>query len=307
MKAPKIIASILILAALMASCFIEAAAVQVGGGEDIFIIGIGNNSSGDGRPPTYDIRYPTPLPADPSQYRSPASDFVPPVPPGPDEELNWSSGRRGASILFEMAGEVNGEGSFKEYRSINDIAGLNSKQTSSASYGNMILSRRLLVISDQLNYSSTEDRSPGHLAVTVREEWPTYISTRDYVDFLGINYRGREIYSNNGDLIKTNFVSGKVTKDSIYIGGLDNALLKANVSSNATEVGALYNKSSSYSIDARYIGSYNINMDILNNGRKKYITENYIGDMKINMKLLNQERFKEPEDLDESQGSSWLM
>jgi hypothetical protein len=290
MKALLAVAAVLVLSSVIAT------SLQVEGGKDIIIIGIGNNTSGEGRPPTFDISYPGPSPTDPSQYRSPATNVTPPpVPPEPDTELNWSSRRKTAPILFEMNGEVEGIGRFSEWREISEMAGLDAKQTSSATYGEFFISRRLLLISDKLDFNRTESKKDGDLEVTVREQWPTYIASNDYVNFLGVGYRGRERYSNNGDLVQSKFESGDILKESIYVGGLDNALIKAYVSNNGTIEDALYNKTTKYSIEAEYAGIFNLNMHMLSDNAVSVISEDYTGIMNIRMNMINRESFNESE------------
>jgi len=172
---------------------------------------------------------------------------------------------------------------------------LDAKQTSSATYGEFFISRRLLLISDKLDFNRTESKKDGDLEVTVREQWPTYIASNDYVNFLGVGYRGRERYSNNGDLVQSKFESGDILKESIYVGGLDNALIKAYVSNNGTIEDALYNKTTKYSIEAEYAGIFNLNMHMLSDNAVSVISEDYTGIMNIRMNMINRESFNESE------------
>jgi len=172
------------------------------------------------------------------------------------------------------------------------MAGVDAKQTSSATDGELLSSSRLLLISDKLNYTRTDERNAESFDVTVEEQWPTYIASNDYVNFVGIGYRESERYSNNGDMIQSKFESGNILKESRYIGGLDNALIEANVSSNGTAVKALYNKTTEYNIYANYIGILNLNMrdkDI------KEISEDYMGIMNVSINMMNRESFNKSE------------
>jgi len=194
--------------------------------------------------------------------------------------------------FFETTGEVQGSGSFSEWRRIGEMAGVDAKQTSSATDGELLSSSRLLLISDKLNYTRTDERNAESFDVTVEEQWPTYIASNDYVNFVGIGYRESERYSNNGDMIQSKFESGNILKESRYIGGLDNALIEANVSSNGTAVKALYNKTTEYNIYANYIGILNLNMrdkDI------KEISEDYMGIMNVSINMMNRESFNKSE------------
>ena len=169
-----------------------------------------------------------------------------------------------SSQVFEMTSEVDGNGSFNEYKAVQDAAGVNAKETSSSDEGNIVLSSRLAAYRDLSNNLGTG-----------------FVVSRNRVLFVGKSYLDQEGYCNNEDLIQNRVQSGSIYKDTIYYGS------SSGVTSSNTGSSNSYNSSesqTSYSLTTKFVGAF----DLLAHLRSQAnIEENYAGQMAINISLSN--------------------
>lgn len=273
------------------------------GGDVVEVHGQGTNSTGTGNPPTYDISYSSLTPRDPSQYRSPASNFTPPNPVNNNSSglgLNWSANRNSYPIIFDSRSSVSGTGRFSTYRAMEEKTGVAAKQVSSANYGVASLSSWITLTSDVINNTIDYANISNHTYITIDEVKPTYIISFDNTQFSGVLFRERESYSNNGDLIESKITSGQIAKESRLINGLDNAFFRGDITKNRTIVRGLFNKTMDYSLAANYVGVLSLSSRSGGSNHAE-VTQEYVGIMNLSSHQRIQEIFKRINETD-----SWL-
>ncbi len=257
------------------------------------VVGPGEKSNESGDAPTPVSPGYSPSPRDPSQYRSPASNVTPPVPPTPNEtsNLSFSYNRYTNNIVFESRSSVSGYGKLATRRCIAQNTGLTAKQTSSATKPGNYSNDNILVLKSYrtgvyFNGSSDDNYS----RVIVDEYEPTYIVALDNVKFTGLSYNGRESYSNNGDLIKSDITSGKVIKESRIVEGLDNASFVVDISKNQTIVRPNFNKYTDYGLVANFVGT--LGFSTRASGSKSVeVSEDYTGIMNLSLRAQSRDKF----------------
>jgi hypothetical protein len=146
---------------------------------------------------------------DPSQYSTPPYKIPPrltPKPPTPVDDINGTGSLSSttSTVVFEMTSDVNGNGSFNEWKAARDISGLKTKEKSSSLNGIGILSSRMVIFRDLSGLGAG------------------FVVSRNSVFFEGKSYSDLESYSNNGNLIQNRFQSGKIYKDSTFFGSYSN-------------------------------------------------------------------------------------
>jgi len=247
---------------MLAACLIvivAGAELNVIGGKDAVIIGM---LESQGSAPLNISSYPFTIIKDlainyrdPSQYTAPSTkkpDFD-----REDEDNETSpetsslSDKSNTTIRFEMTGSSYGKGGCYEWRSIDDVAGVSLKQTSSSRSGTHNRSNRLILLNDR-NYSDLS---------------MTYIASQNHVEYSGLPYRERNVLLNGKDSIETYNEAYQILADTYYFGGWDK-IKKCDLKE------ATNNSLIIFRIDAGYIGTFGYDM-YLND--MMMISEEYTG------------------------------
>jgi len=204
---------------------------------------------------------------DPSQYSSSPFKITRPT-------SNSNSNNNGAdsvstttaTMVFQMTGDVNGNGSFNEWKEVRDIAGLKAKQASNSANGSVLISNRMAVLKDLSGVGGG------------------FVVSRDTVFFKGRSFLDRESYSNNGDLVQNRFRSGLIFKESIYFGSNSNAssYVLGYSMQNLTE------RKTTYDLTTKFVGTSSFLARFQN---ETEIAEDYAGQMEINTSLSNIKRY----------------
>ena len=275
-----------VTALILMFSFIVVDSKVITGGDEVEVIGTGEKSNGSGDAPTPISPNYSPSPRDPSQYRSPGSNVTPPTPNSTNEtsNLSFTYNRYTNSIAFESRSSVSGYGKFATRRSISQDTGLAAKQTSSATRPGNYSNNNFLVLQSYLT-GVYFNRSYGdnYSSVIVDEYEPTYIVALDSVEFTGPSYHGRESYSNNGDLIKSDIESESVIKESRIVEGLDNASFLVNISKNQIIIRPNFNKYIDYGLAANFVGT--LGFSTLASGSKSAeVSEEFKGIMNLSLR-----------------------
>jgi len=282
-----------VTALILIFSFIVVDAMVKTGGHEVVVVGTGEKSNESGDAPTPVSPNYSPSPRDPSQYRSPASNVTPPVPSTPNEtsNLSFSYNRYTNNIVFDSRSSVSGYGKFATRRSISQDTGLTAKQTSSATRpGNYSNDNILALQSDLTAVYFNKSSGDNYSRVIVDEYEPTYIVALDNVKFTGPSYNGRESYTNNGDIIKSDITSERVIKESRIVEGLDNASFVVDISKNQTIVRPNFNKYTDYGLVANFNGT--LRFSTLASGSKSVdLSEDYTGLMNLSLREQSGDKF----------------
>ena len=207
---------------------------------------------------------------DPSQYSTPPYK-IPTRPttetPNTGDNTNDTGSLTSttSTIVFEMTSDVNGNGSFNEWKAARDIAGLNTKEKSSSLNGNGVLSSRMAIFKDLSGLGAG------------------FVVSRNSVFFEGRSYSDLESYSNNGNLIQNRFQSGNIYKDSTFFGSYS-----SNSSSDEYNTSAWKVMQTSYDLTTRFVGTSSFSAHLQN---ETDIVEDYAGLMAINISLSDASRY----------------
>jgi hypothetical protein len=252
-----------LLIGMLAACLIvivAGAELNVIGGKDAVIIGMPESQ---GSAPLNISSYPfNNIIKDPAiNYRDPSQYTAPPT-KKPDydrddednetsPETSSLSNRSNATIRFEMTGSSYGKGGCYEWRSIDDVAGVSLKQTSSSRSGTYNRSNILILLNDR-NYSDLS---------------MTYITSENHVEYSGLPYRERNVFINGKDSIKTYNLADQILVDSFYFGGWDKITTDYETTNNNVTI---------FKIDTGYVGTFGYDA-YLND--TLMISEEYIGNI----------------------------
>lgn len=263
----------LILLGMLVLIMPSIGAKEITGGTDVRVIGIGQDTSG-GTPPIFDTSYRYPRGyIDPSKFRSPSTSKIPPFPPEPSNDTLLGSTEENV-LTFQMVSSANGTGSYTGWKSVNNLAGLASKQTTSTMKGDAQLWSALVFVNSKQISSSSSDRE----AVLV---------SRDVVQFNGKRFLGSEKFFNDGDSVSNYFNTNRTLRESIFFGSID-----FRSSENAEDIteneSRVYNKTSQYNLGAGYNGAFRFKSLFNNETTGSMIEEDYTGNMALTMKLNNQ-------------------
>ena len=173
------------------------------------------------------------------------------------DNTTWSIERSTIPVTFEMEGEVRGTGMVMRDTSINNIAGVSAKETTHALSGVIVISEKTLLISKtDIPVVITEEIKGNNESanITIREAWPTFLSTAKDITYVGPRISTREEYENNGDVICTSFDVKGLTKKSRF----DTVLLGMNISAEVrpgcVNETIRTNKSSYYTLNSISLG-----------------------------------------------------
>jgi hypothetical protein len=156
------------------------------------------------------------------------------------DNTTWSIERSTLSCTFEMEGEVKGTGMVMRDTAINNVAGVNAKETTHTRYGKINISEKTTLLSKEGpvvimtnikggNVSTNESvniTTNESVNVTISEAWPTFLSISKTVAYSGDGLSTRERYENNGDIICTSFNAKRLAK----VSRLDTVLLGRRIS-----------------------------------------------------------------------------
>ena len=209
---------------------------------------------------------------DPSQYSTTPYKIPPrptPKPPKPGDDTNDTGNLSSttSTVVFEMTSEVNGNGSFNEWKAARDIAGLKTKEKSSSISGNGVLSSRMAIFRDLTGLGAG------------------FVVSRNSVFFEGRSYSDLESYSNNGNLIQNRLQSGNIYKDSTFFGSYS-----SNSSSDEYNTSARKVMQTSYDLTTRFMGTSSFSAHLQN---ETEIVEDYAGQMAINISLSDARRYNQ--------------
>ena len=201
---------------------------------------------------------------DPSQYSTSPYKIPPrptPKPPNPSDDINDTGSLTSttSTVVFEMTSDVNGNGSFNEWKAARDIAGLKTKEKSSSLNGIGVLSSRMAIFRDLTGLGAG------------------FVVSRNSVFFEGRSYSDLESYSNNGNLIQNRFQSGNIYKDSTFFGSYSNISSSDEYNTSAQKV-----MKTSYDLTTRFVGTSSFSAHLQN---ETEIAEDYAGLMAINISL----------------------
>jgi hypothetical protein len=217
---------------------------------------------------------------DPSQYYTPPYKIPPrptPKPPNPSDDINntGSLSSTTSTVVFEMTSDVNGNGSFNEWKAARDISGLKAKEKSSSFNGDGVLSSRMAIFRDLTGLGAG------------------YVVSRNSVFFKGRSYSDLESYSNNANLIQNRFQSSTIYKDSTFFGSYSN-----NSSSDEYDTSGWRVMKTSYDLTTQFEGTSSFSAHFQN---ETEIVEDYAGLMAINISLSDVRRYNRT-----ATAESWL-
>lgn len=279
--------------------------VIIGCGQCAKTITGGNSATGvsttGGTPPTIDIsgitKNPSSIFGNPSRYSSPpyiVPNIEPPTPGNNTTSIPVSGIIVGGSDLLVVLDEAShGSGSFNDWRAVNGVADVASRQSSSTDYGELNLSR-LTVISNYLAKDEKDDK--------------TYVTrltfARSNVSFAGGYYRERDSFYNGLNKFCDAFTAGLIRKDFTYVNTVQNT--------SDTYGGGLVTgkRNNVHAMDASFVGIYDFNAKWLStnsadprNGTYSDISEEYIGKMAISRRFADSVVYDR---VDTREGDTWL-
>ncbi|HOV51322.1 MAG TPA: hypothetical protein PKV83_00145 [Methanothrix sp.] len=263
-----------------------------------------NQSQGSdevGRPIIISYRNPIGGYRDPSQYSSPSVKFVHPTHNQSNPVEPYENGTtigmllptvRNSSTFFSMSSDVEGRGSFNEYKTAYDIMGLVSKKTSSAINGELRSNDVMLFKSLAGEYNLSQTQSGNSTNIFLNGSVPTIVFSQSYSWFLGDSYREKNSYFNNGDLIRDSYTGGAIRKNTTYFSGLDDIYVLANVTPSQLSKATYINSSTIYVVDTRFVGISSF--ELASPKRDLFISQDYTGEIALNrrMKLENYSTFQ---------------
>lgn len=297
---------------LCTSTFQASGALEISGGNKGVVI-IGQGTAGTA-PTNLDIGR-TPSKTDyrnPIPYRSPPVSIPPPpppTPPTPDEEsaFGYILTPRNQSRTFTAVSDVHGTGRFSIWSLAKDPLDMAAMHSSSGMNGQLDLTSSFTYVAEMPTYYTINSQASGSNStiLTLDASIPTLMIQQNSLRFAGSYYNEKNQYENNRDAIRNYFSAIAIRKNSTYISGLDRLLQSVNVTGSKTyRYPALYNKSTFYSMDTRFVGDYGFDAQFSQNnasaGRAE-MSEKYQGMISLNQRMLSQSTFIRPLINDSSQ------
>lgn len=238
---------------------------------------------------------------------------------------SWDIHRSTMDLSFSLNGTLKGEGKFSRFCKIDGFAGIKSHEIASSSQPGALdyQEQKLLqskegpvAITTKLASGENGSENETHIIVSegdviVKEKWPVYYANRKVVSYLGPGMRSREEYLNNGDMVSKYLDSWKLSEYSFYRAHINRSYVHALIAPPRAYVSRRENKSSSYILGLKVIGS-STGIDILqqNDGGSDlyvrdpdlYISQDYVGQQNITLKANMGELALVPDDEDDE----WL-
>lgn len=203
---------------------------------------------------------------DPSQYSSPPVKF--PSHDNGNKSSSTTSDTNITSVLQNFYlitdGKVEGDGTHSSWLLVNDVGGMNARESSSASFGNLSLSSQFTIITQAESYNSS-------MSTVSKKE----------LSFVGTGYEELVRYSNSDDFIQRSLSSGAVEEDTIFAASLKNI-------TNYAEDGGLSRRETGYREDSRFAGIYSSKARLLDtNNTTIESSDYYAGLMQIKKMMLS--------------------
>jgi hypothetical protein len=217
---------------------------------------------------------------------------------------SWTVHRSTHNLNFEMSGSVSGSGSFSKLTHIQNFAGIESRELSSASAGQLnydeliqlqslegpvsIVAKLKSGTNESINESVNVPPQVDFVNLEIDERWPTRFANYKKISYLGPGIRTRESYHNNRDVVSTSIDSWKLYKESIYQAHINRTVTSVKITSDEVAETTFANKSSRYGLSLVTIGS-STNLDVIRLGEsgtpKLLISQNYLGEHRMNLNI----------------------
>lgn len=188
------------------------------------------------------------------------------------DSTQWNIHRSTEKMVFSKNEIINGKGNFSVYRQIRDIAGMNAKEQSYATGGNLSHEEKLLMrtgegpvvisiglqdysLPDEENTEEKTDLNVGSSAeISIDEKWPAYFADYKKTSYLGPGIAVRDYYDNNGDIVSNSIKAWKLSKESFYRGHLNRTIIDVSIVPGSVIERRSSNTSSHYSLLMKSIG-----------------------------------------------------
>jgi len=187
------------------------------------------------------------------------------------DSTTWVIHRSTQELTFTTNCSTIGDGKFSRYARIQNIGGMNSKDSSYALSGSVYNKEAFLlkaiegpvyiktdfddyyIYTDSLN-NTTFQLSTGFLEI--QENWPTYVASYKQTRYLGPGIRTKEMYENNGDVATSSVNSWKLNKESLFKAYLNKTVIRVDLAPSSILENRFYNKSSSYRLGLQTTGDH---------------------------------------------------
>ncbi|MDF0594303.1 hypothetical protein P0O24_12005 [Methanotrichaceae archaeon M04Ac] len=228
---------------------------------------------------------------------------------------SWSVNRSTQNLNFEMSGSISGNGSFSKLTHIQNFAGIESRELSSSSAGQLnydelmqlqslegpvsIVAKLKSGTNESINESvNIRDPQNDFINLEIDERWPTRFSNYKKISYLGPGIRTRESYQNNRDVVSTSIDSWKLYKESIYQAHINRSVTSVEITSDDLSENTFANKSSRYGLNLVTIGS-STNLDVIrldeSGAPKLLISQDYLGEHRMNLNVTMNDWVSPPE------------
>jgi hypothetical protein len=215
---------------------------------------------------------------------------------------------------YETKEIINGSGLFSRYSHLEGFGGIDAREdTSTTKPSRLELKSQLLLKSREgpvkfsVNMGSGINTSYNESNITlvdaaqieIDERWPTYLVRSKGIKYFGKGIRSRERFDNNGDIVDSYVWSWKLSQDSLYQSNINRSLISANIYPERVEVLRLGNRSSTYKLDLKSVGSLT-HFGAYKNGEgdkgNAYFSGDYTGDQKMVITLKMGESLIKPDE-----------
>lgn len=227
----------------------------------------------------------------------------------------WQISRFAENMSFNNYENISGAGNFSRYNHVNGISDFGFTEKSSVVRGgDLSLDQRTRFFSREgpvaVSYalssvaSGTTSNLTESAKVTIDEVWPFYFVNYKKLHYVGHGIRNpirnSEVYDNNGNVITTSSDSYSLQKESVYSSYNNRTLITTTVYPYSVVVDRASNKSSSYVLTLKSIGSLS-SLDVIEgrpsdeSGNKltdeaaARITQDYRGLVNMNLKIASKQ------------------
>lgn len=230
----------------------------------------------------------------------------------------WYINRFSENMSFNNYENITGAGNFSRYNRMNGISDIDFTEKSSAVRGgNLSLDQQTrffsregpVVISYNLNslvnrVKTTSGKTKTNVIesanVKIDEVWPFYFVNYKKLHYTGHGIRNSEIYDSNGDIISTSSDAYRLQKESAYATFNNRTLINTNVYPSVVFEDRASNKSSSYVLTMKSIGSLS-SLDVTkgrptderitrhSNENVVQVSQEYRGLVDMNLKIASKE------------------
>lgn len=236
---------------------------------------------------------------------------------------SWHISRFAENLSFNNYENITGAGNFSRYNHMDGISDFGFTEKSSVVRGgDLSLDQRTrffsregpVAISYTLNSAASNAQSTSgtdsqpklaeSAEVKIDEIWPFYFVNYKKIHYVGHGIknpiRNSEIYDNNGDVITTSSDSYSLQKESVYSSYNNRTLITTDVYPTGVVVKRASNKSSSYVLTMKSIGSLS-SLDVvqgrpsdeagtkLTDDAAARITQDYRGLVNMNLKIASKQ------------------